>query len=690
MCNNILLLEISIEEIPSNYLLKLSKIILINFKNELKKNSFKYKKIKCFFTARRIALQIYLINIKQNDYFYTIKGPFISNEKNIFLNKIVKLWIKKYNIKNKKDIFFKNKYLFYKKIIKGLRIEDLLSNMIINSLKNIISIPNFMFWDKTFFKFIRPIRNIVLVLGKKNIKKNLLNLQSNNIIQGHRFMCSKKIILKNAEEYNKLLFKKGKVIVDYNERKNFIFNKIQKIANNLNLISKINKNFLEELSSMVEWPILLIGKFHKKFLTLPSEILEYIMINYQKYIPLYDKEKNLSFYFIILINIETNNNKIIIYNHEQVIKSRFKDIQFFFKNDLKIKFDKYLDKLKNIIFQNKLGNLFEKTMRINNISQYIGKNIKTVNIQDCIRASKLSKCDLATQMVYEFPDLQGIIGMYYAKYNKENKNVIQAIKEQYQYKKDNSIPKNIVSCILFIADKIDSITGIFSISLIPTGDKDPFALKYVTLIIIRIIIEKKIKINLTKLIIFSLSLYKENIIDKKKILKQILFFIKKRCKNWYISLGYKKNIISSILDNEINNLLILDYKIKALDLFFKNEIKQSNFLIFTYKRINKILLKNIKYIDNLNKIDISLLKDKEEIILFKHILKLSKIFILKIKNNEYYNILLILSELYYPINNFFKKVIINHKDKKIKKNRILILYHIKKYFLKVINISNLY
>ncbi|QJC33959.1 glycine--tRNA ligase subunit beta [Enterobacteriaceae endosymbiont of Donacia cinerea] len=690
MCNNILLLEIGIEEIPSNYLLKLSKIILINFKNELKKNFFKYKTIKCFFTARRIALQIYFINIIQNDYFYTIKGPFIPNKKDIFSNKIVKFWIKKYNIKNIKNIFYKNKYLFYKKIIKGAHIEDLISNMIINSLKNIISIPNFMYWDKNFFKFIRPIRNIVLVLGKKNIKKNLFNLQSNNIIQGHRFMCSKKIILKNAEEYNKLLFKQGKIIVNYTERKNFIFNEIQKITNNLNLISKINKKFLEELSSMVEWPVLLIGKFSKKFLTLPSEILEYIMINYQKYIPLYDKKKHLSFYFIILINIQTKNNKKIIYNNEQVIKSRFKDIQFFFQNDLKIKFEKYLDKLKNIIFQKKLGNLFEKTIRIKNISQFIGKNIKKINIVDCIRASKLSKCDLATQMVYEFPDLQGIIGMYYAKYNKENKNVIQAIKEQYQYKKNNLIPKHIVSCVLFIADKIDTVVGIFSISLIPTGDKDPFALKYITLIIIRIIIEKKIKINLTKLIIFSLSLYKDNLINKKKILNQILFFIKNRCKNWYISLGYKKNIISSILDNEINNLLILDYKIKALDLFFKNEIQQSYFLISTYKRISKILLKNIKYIDDVNEINTSLLKDKEEITLFKHILKLSKIFILKIKNNEYYNILLILSELYYPVNNFFEKVIINHKDKKIKKNRILILNHIKKYFFKIANFSCLY
>ncbi|QJC37998.1 glycine--tRNA ligase subunit beta [Enterobacteriaceae endosymbiont of Donacia marginata] len=691
MCNNILLLEIGIEEIPSNYLLKISQIILKNFKNELKKNHFEYKIIKCFFTSRRIALQIYFINIIQSNYFFNIKGPFISNEKNIFENKIIQHWIKKYKIKDIKNIFYKNKYIFYKKIIKGLHIKHLLSNIIINSLKNIISIPNFMFWDENIFKFIRPIRNIILVLGKKNIKKKILNLTSNNIIKGHRFMCQKKIILKNSKKYEELLFEKGKIIVDFFKRKNIIFDKIKKIADKFHAIIKIDNIFLEELSAMVEWPVVLIGKFDKKFLKLPSEILSYVMIKYQKYIPLYDKKNNLLSNFLILINIETTNNERIINNNEQIIKSRFKDIQFFFKNDLKIKFEQYLSKLKNIIFQKNLGNLFEKTIRIEKISQYIAKKIiNNINIIDCIRASKLSKCDLATQMVYEFPDLQGIIGMYYAQYNQENKNVAQAIKEQYQYKKNNFIPKNMVSCVLFISDKIDTIVGMFSISLIPTGDKDPFSLKYITLIIIRIIMEKKIKINLIELINFSLFLYKKNLIEKKKILKQILFFIKKICKNWYISLGYKKNIINSILDNKINDLLILDYKIKALNLFIKNEKKQSNFLIFTYKRINNILLKNKEYINKNNQINTYLLKDKEEIILFRHIIKLSKILKLKIKNNEYYTILLILSELYYPVNNFFKKVTINHTDNKFKKNRVLILYYIKEYLLTVTNISHLY
>ncbi|QJC31934.1 glycine--tRNA ligase subunit beta [Enterobacteriaceae endosymbiont of Donacia versicolorea] len=689
MNKNTLLLEIGIEDIPSIYLLKISKIIKKNFENELKKNNFKYKILKCFATSRRIAIQIFHLNVIQENFIKIIKGPYISNEKNIFLIDKVQFWIKKQKIHDIKNIFYKKNYVFYKKIIKGLHIKNLLTKMVINSLKKISSIPNFMYWDKDIFKFIRPIRNLVFVLDKKNIRKNILNIKSNNIILGHRFMCKKKIILKNALDYEKLLFEQGKVVVDFIKRKNIIINKIKKITNNLNSYTKITNIFLEELTSMVEWPILLLGKFNKKFLFLPSEILVYVMEKCQKYIPLYDKNNHLLSNFIVLINIETNNYKMIINSHEQILKSKFKDVKFFFENDLKIKLEVYLNKLKNIIFQKSLGNLFEKTLRIEQISKYLAK-IFNVNIKYCVRASKLFKCDLATQMVYEFPELQGIIGMYYAKYNQENKNVIKAIKELYKYQKNYLITKNIISCILFISDKIDTLVGIASISLLPTGNKDPFALKIITLNVIRIIIENKLQINLNKLIYLSLFLYKKNFNNKKQVLEKIINFIKNRCKSWYLSLGYNKKIIYSVLNYKINELIILDYKIKALDKFFKVEKKQSILLIFINKRINKILLKNKKYVNYNYQINYSLLKIKEEIILVNYIKKLSKILKFQIKNYQYYNILLILSELYYPIDTFFKKVIINHKNKIIKSNRITILYNIKKYLLIITNLENLY
>ncbi|QJC31512.1 glycine--tRNA ligase subunit beta [Enterobacteriaceae endosymbiont of Donacia tomentosa] len=690
MNNNTLLLEVGVEDIPSKYLLKITKIVFENFKNELKKNNFKYKIIKFFSTSRRIAIQIVNLSVFQLDSTLIIKGPFVTNKKNMFLLKEVRFWIKKQKIKNTKEITYKNNYLFYKKKIKGLHIKKILPNMIFNSLNNISLIPNLMYWDTHYFKFIRPIRSFTFVLGKKIIKNNILNIKSNNLLQGNRFMCNKKIILKNAEEYEMLLFKKGKVIVNFIQRKNKILNNINKIINSLNAHIKITNVFLEELTAMVEWPTVLLGQFNKKFLCLPSKILEYVMINYQKYIPLYDKNNKLLPNFIFLINIETKNENVIISDNEQVLQAKFQDVKFFFENDTKIKLEEYLNKLKNILFQKELGSLFEKTIRIEKLSKYIAKIINA-NILYCIRASRLSKCDLATQMVYEFPDLQGIVGMYYAKHNKENIEIIKAIKEQYQYKINDKIPKSVISCTLFIADKIDTLVGIFSIYSFPTGNKDPYALKRIALFLVRIIITNKLKINLVKLINFNLHLYNYNSNNNNiYLLNKILDFIINRCKNWYISLGYKKIIVTNVLKNKTEMPLILDYKIKALDKFFKSEKQQSFFLIYTNKRIDKILLKNTKNINYDFKINMSLLQKKEEIKLVNYIIKLSKILKNKIKNYEFYNILLILSELYYPINDFFKKVKINDEKIIIKNNRITILYNVKKYLSTIINLQNLY
>ncbi|QJC28923.1 glycine--tRNA ligase subunit beta [Enterobacteriaceae endosymbiont of Plateumaris rustica] len=685
-----LLLEIGIEDIPSKYLLKTVKIIFNNLKNELKKNNFSYKKIIWFATPRRIAIQVYCINVIQLDYILTIKGPNISNynNKNILSINIVKSWIKKYQIKNTKQIFLQDNYLFYKKKIKGISIIYLLSQMITNSLKK-FSMPNLMYWDiinKHSLKFIRPIRSIIIFLGNKNIKINILNIKSSKIIYGHRFMGESKIILDNANQYEQFLLNKGNVIVDFLKRKNKIFNDIKKIADTLNGLINLSNNFLEELTSMVEWPVILSAKFNPKFLSLPDEILKYIMIKYQRYIPLYNKNKKLLPNFIFISNVESKNNNLIIKGNEKVIKSRFEDAQFFFKNDSKKRLEQYLNKLKNIIFQKDLGNLLDKTIRLKKLSKYIAIKVKA-NINNCIRASELSKCDLATTMVNEFPDLQGIIGMYYAKYNGENIDVCISIKEQYQYKFNDKIPNNLISCVLFLSDKIDTLVGIFGISLFPKSNKDPFALKRIALVIIKIIVNNKLNLDLLELIKLSISLYKINF-NNKNIVNDLKKFFIDRFKNWYISLGFKKNIIQAVITNIFNKPLIVDIKIQTLNLFFKNEKKQSKLFIYTYKRINKILLKNKCFIDK--EINLSFLKEKEEKILSNHIIKLSKIFLLKFKNHEYYNMLLILSELYYPINDFFKNVIINVKDIKIKTNRIAILNKINQFFLKIININELY
>ncbi|QJC30681.1 glycine--tRNA ligase subunit beta [Enterobacteriaceae endosymbiont of Macroplea appendiculata] len=680
-----LLIEISIEDIPSYILLKLTNIIVKNLKHEIHDvHHFQYKKINFFMTHRRIAIQILSLNPIQNNYFLKIKGPYIiTHQKNIFDLTIVKLWMHKHQIKSLKNITYHNNYIFYEKHIIGSHIKDLLSKCLINVLTK-IAIPHSMYWHNTF-KFIRPIRNICILLDKEFIPINILDIPANNIIYGHRFLYNKNINLLHAKDYEDKLYSIGHIIVNFTKRKNKILNDIQYYAQKNHGVVKLSLDFLNMLTAMVECPRVLVGKIHKRFLKLPKEILVYVMEKYQRYVPIYNNKNQLLPYFLFIININNTNN-IIIQEHERVLHARFKDVNFFFEQDTKIKLVQYLIYLKNIIFHNQLGTLFDKTIRIKKISTYLSYDLQCNTIH-CIKASLLSKCDLATQMVNEFTDLQGIIGMYYAKHNQEHPAIIQALYDQYQYSMYSQIPSDDISCILFISDKIDTLVGMFSVMLLPTSNKDPYALKKIALIIIRIIIQKKFNLNLYKLIDFVITLYPSQC-NKNKLILTLTTFMFQRCKNWYLSLKFKPEIVTTILNSNFQKPLLMDHIIRAVSKFFTLEKKQSKLLILTHKRINKVIIQYKSFIcDDINH---QLILLKEELILTNHIKKLSKIIHVKIKHYEYYNILLILSELYYPISSFFQNVMINHQNTQLKKNRITILYQIQQYLSKVIDLTKLY
>ncbi|QJC31096.1 glycine--tRNA ligase subunit beta [Enterobacteriaceae endosymbiont of Macroplea mutica] len=681
-----LLIEIFIEDIPSYVLLKLTKIIVKNLTYEIHDvHHFQYKKINFFMTHRRIAIKILSLNPIQNNYYLKIKGPYIvANQKNIFDLTIVKLWLHKYQITNLKNITYHNNYIFYEKHMIGSHIKDLLSKCLINTLTK-IAIPHSMYWHNTF-KFIRPIRNICVLLDKEFIPINILNIPTNNIICGHRFLYkNKNINLLHAQDYEDKLYNVGHIIVDFTKRKNKIFNDIQYHAKKKHGLVKLSLDFLNMLTAMVEWPIVLVGTIHKKFLTLPKEILVYVMEKYQRYVPIYNNKNQLLPYFLFIININNTNNHII-QEYERVLHARFQDVNFFFYQDTQIKLVQYLKHLKNITFHNQLGTLFDKTIRIKKISTYLSYNLQCNTIH-CIKASLLSKCDLATQMVNEFADLQGIIGMYYAKYNQEHPSIIQALYDQYKYNMYSQIPSYDISCILFISDKIDTLVGMFSIMLLPTSNKDPYALKKIALTIIRIIIQNKFNLDLYKLIDFVITLYQLQC-NKNKLILELITFMLQRCKTWYVSLKFQPEIVTTILKSKITKPLLMDHIIRTVSKFFTLEKKQGKLLILTHKRINKVIVQYKQFI--CNDINPQLILLKEELILMNHIKKLSKIINVKINHYEHYNILLILSELYYPINTFFQNVIINHQNVQLKKNRITILYQIQQYLSKVIDLTQLY
>ncbi|CAL4319425.1 Glycine--tRNA ligase beta subunit [Buchnera aphidicola (Neophyllaphis podocarpi)] len=622
--NNTLLIEIGTEDLPGK---KLNKIIL-SFVEQIKifsrKNNIKFDKLYWFATPRRIAIK--LKNIKKKN-------------------------------KNKKE-------------------DNIESKIKIIIEKSLISIKTtkLMYWNCRKYKFIRPIRNILICLNKKIIKTKIFGLKSTNTVNGHVLMNKNKIKIQNTDEYPNILIKKGNVIVESKIRRKIIKRGIKKIIKNIKGKIKIDHNLLEEITSIVEWPVVLVGNFQEKFLKIPKEILVCIIKNYQKCFPVYNKNNNLMPYFIFVIDIKSTNNEKIVKDNENVIKSRLIDALLFLKEDLKIKLKNYVNNLNNILFHKRLGSMYDKTIRIIKISSWIAKNIK-INLKDTIKTAKLSKFDLVTNMVFEFPETQGITGMQYALYNKEKKEIALAIKEHYypSFSKDK-IPSNKIGSAISIADKIDTIVGMFYVGNIPKSNKDPFAIRRSTIGIIRIIISYKLNIDLLKIIKKSIELYSNNKPNEKLQIK-IFNFIMERLKYKYIKKGYNLKDILKIIKLKKNKLYEIDLKIKAINKF--NKLEKSKILFENYRRINKIIIKFDKNTND-KTINTMLFKFKEERHLEKFI-KHIKIKISKMKiNNLYYEILIELLKINKYVNNFFKKVLVNDVDKKLKINRINLLIKTKK------------
>ncbi|HXK00315.1 MAG TPA: glycine--tRNA ligase subunit beta, partial [Buchnera sp. (in: enterobacteria)] len=577
----------------------------------------------------------------------------------------------------------KGEWLYYITEIKAENIDLILPKIIKLSIEK-INTYTLMKWNNNEFKFSRPVRNISVLLEDKIVPIKIFGIMSDRVLRHHLSIRNSKIIINNANQYPNILFKKAQIIAHFKTRKEKIKKDAELSAKKINGILKYSDVLLDEITALVESPVILTGRFSKKFLTLPHEILIHIMTHNQKYLPIYNINGKLIPYFIFVTNIQSCYPTYIISGNENVIHARFTDAKFFFKNDIKRTLEDYLPSLKNIIFQKKLGSLYEKTNRIKSLITWIAP-IMHANIDDSVRAATLCKCDLTTNMVFEFPEIQGIVGMYYAIHNQENNEVAIAIKEQYQPKfSGDQLPSNLISCALAIVDKIDTLSGIFSISEYPKGDKDPYALKRTAIGIIRIIIEKKILINLEELLQKSINLYVE-VTNKKKIIKHLITFILERCYFFYRSQGYTINVIKAVLSCKLTQLIDIDARIKAIAHF--QTLNTYKPLILINKRICKILEKNQT---KLNKhIENDLFEEQSEIILNTTIQNLKFILPNLFSKRKYKEALLHISMLINPIEFFFDSVIVNHTDPDVKINRLTILYKVKKIFLNIANFSYL-
>ncbi len=678
-----LLLELFSEEIPARMQTSSEKQLTSLFEKSLINRDIGYGPITTFSSPRHLSIIITKIDLKQKNQIIEKRGPRLgSNEKAIHG------FLKSNNIQEN-DIVIKDtkngKFYFYLNQINGIDTSEVLPE-IINEIINNFDWPKSQRWAYSELRWARPLRNILLLFNNQLIKgkvaidkSNFLNFS--NYTFGHRHV-NKKIEIKSIDEYEKAL-ENNYLILDRKKRKNKIINDTKLLLKEKDIKLLDDDYLLDEVLGLVEFPNVLIGTIDKQFMKLPKEVLITAMKVHQKYFSIIDDKNNLVPKFLFVSNTipEKERDKSIIEGNERVLKARLSDADFFWKTDTSIKIENLNEKLKNVLFYEGLGSLYEKTVRLSRVSKYFSSLFK-VDVSLAREACLLSKFDLVSEMVVEFPELQGIMGGYYTKLNGKPNEVSKAIFEQYKPKGiSNDMPKTKLGCMLSMIDNIDNLTGFFMINKKPSGSKDPFALRRAGFSIAQILMKLKLNISINDLFTEALNSYK----NSSKIIKlDLVDFIIDKVKFILKKQNFRGDIIESVftLKGSQNYLLpILYQRVKCL-----NDIKDTNdFKIFlvNFKRLNNIIKSNkLSNISNV-KVNPHLFESSEEEKIYDKSQNLDINLKKYLTDLEHQRIILEeIIKLNCVIHSFFEKIIVNHEDKKIKINRIKLLMELTERILK--------
>jgi len=564
-----------------------------------------------------------------------------------------------------------NEVLYIDKDVEGAKLKDIIAECISSSLTR-LPIKKMMSYQLsdgwTTVNFVRPAHGLIILHGANIIKTNVLGIESNRSTLGHRFESKKEVIeIQHADEYKEQMKAEGNVIVSFEERKTLIKNSLNDKATNLsNQLTPINdEDLLEEVTALVEYPNILVGEFESKFLEVPQECLILTMKANQKYFPLIDKNNKLANQFLIVSNISPKNSTLIIQGNEKVIRPRLSDAEFFYTQDKKKPLKDYLSQLQHIVYHNKLGTQSERSERVKMIASLIVKNLNQSKLLDAVLlASDLSKADLSTNIVGEFPELQGIMGRYYALNEKISEEVAFAIEDHYKPRfSGDTLPRNSVGDIVAIADKIETLIGLFSIGEKPTGDKDPFALRRQVIGIIRILTEKNISLNLNTTISDSIKT------TKLAESKDLNSFIYDRISNFFKDQGYAALDIDAVLAIDSGLISEIPKRLNAIKEF--SQLPESKDLASANKRVGNILKK--ADFKSALKIDPALLKDIAEVNLYKTLDLVDAEARKEYLANNYSSSLKLLCKLKNPIDQFFNDVMVNVEDESLKMNRLALL-----------------
>lgn len=682
-----LLIELGTEELPPKSLKKLSESFTQNIHDELTKAGFAFDAILPFAAPRRLAVIVQQCAGMQADTKVEKRGPALSAafDAEGKPTRAAQGWAKGNGIdveqasRLKTD---KGEWLLHVADVKGKALKDVLQSVMQTTIKK-LPIPKPMRWGSSNAEFIRPVHTLCVMFGNELMPLSLFGLQSGDQLSGHRFHGERRFTLDHADNYAKAL-KAQYVVADYAERTTIIEAGLTAKAAELGLSPDYNQALLEEISSLVEWPVVLSAKFENDFLDVPKEALIYTMKDDQKYVPLLDAEGQLSSTFLFVSNIESKDPKQVIEGNQKVIRPRLSDAKFFFETDKKTSLESKAQKLASVLFQKELGTVAEKTERLVAISECIAKSLN-VDPKHATRAAALAKADLLSDMVMEFPSVQGIMGHHYALHDGEASEVALAIEEQYLPRfAGDKLPSSSAGYILSLAEKLDTLVGIFGIGKLPKGDKDPFALRRSAIGILRILVENELPLDLQKLVNDVVAIYSDKI-SNAETANQVHAFLLDRFKPFYQDQRISGDVVSAVMTQSPTTAIDFDARVKAVTAFKK--LDSAADLVAANKRVANILNKNDINIDALPDIDENLFTEDAEKALYNALVSAQGQVKALIENLSYDEVLTSLTVLKTPLNNFFDDVMIMADDEKVKSNRVALVGKARQLFLSVADVS---
>ena len=679
------LVEIGTEELPPKALKTLATSFADNVEAELNLAGLSFDKIEWFAAPRRLAVKVLNLATQQPSKEIEKRGPAVSAafDAEGKPTKAAEGWARGCGItveQAERIATDKGEWLVHRAKIEGQPTKNLLNDIVANALAK-LPIPKPMRWADKTVQFIRPVHTVTMLLGDELIEGEILGVASARTIRGHRFLGEKEFEIQHADQYPQLLREKGSVVADFNERKAEILAKSQAKATALGGVADIEESLLEEVTSLVEYPNVLAAKFEERFLAVPAEALVYTMKGDQKYFPIYDKDGKLLPHFIFVSNINPEDPTAIIEGNEKVVRPRLTDAEFFFKTDLKQKLVDRLPRLETVLFQQQLGTLKDKTDRIEQLAGEIAKQIGADEAK-AKRAGLLSKCDLMTNMVFEFTDTQGVMGMHYARHDGEDEEVAVALNEQYMPRfAGDELPKSLVASAVALADKFDTLTGIFGIGQAPKGSADPFALRRAALGALRIIVEKNLPLDLEDLVKKSTALFGDKLTNQN-VVTDVVDFMLGRFRAWYQDEGIAVDVIQAVLARRPTRPADFDARVRAVSHF--RTLDSAEALAAANKRVSNILAKADAAIGEIN---LTACVEPAEKALAEAVLALRTEVQPLIAQGDYTTVLDKLANLRAPVDSFFDNVMVNAEDPALRQNRLAILNTLQGLFLQVADIS---